>query len=73
MTARGAIAAAIRAVLPYRLVPYWATPGAGENVKTAPHTIRIRFRLDDGKGPVTADEIFIGDAPATAGEGRRNG
>ena len=57
MTAARVIAAAIRAVLPYGLVPYWATTGAGENVKSgaAPHMTRIRFRLDNRRPPASAD------------------
>ena len=61
MTAARVIAAAIRAVLPYGLVPYWATTGAGENVKSgaAPHTTRIRFRLDSGRPLCAADALEI--------------
>ena len=71
MTAAAAIAAAIRAVLPYRLVPYWATPGAGENVKTAPHMTRIRFRLDSGRPLCEATALEIRNGCGTGETERR--
>ena len=69
MTPGRAIAAVLRAVLPYGLVPHWATPLPPR----PPAVTTLRFSLG-GRGPATADEIFIGDAPvATATERRRNG
>ena len=61
MTPGRAIAAVLRAVLPYGLVPYWATVGAGENVKpgAALHMTRIRFRLDNDRPLVTGDSPRI--------------
>lgn len=43
MTPNSTIAKLVRALLPYQLVPYWATP------QLPPPTVTIRFRLDSDR------------------------
>lgn len=61
------IAKLVRTLLPYQLVPYWATPAP----MTPPETVTIRFRLDSDR-PVfdcecTERRIFVPRLASTKG------
>ena len=66
MTPNSTIAKLVRALLPYQLVPYWATP------QLPPPTVTIRFRLDSDR-PVfdcecTATRVFVPRLASTKGQ-----